>query len=128
VPNHIRAWRKEVYHAVGGHNRRLTIADDYELIVRTFLKTKFCHIQALGYIQYIYNNDSGQNTHDATRGYIQRRVRSIMLHYNHDISLRFFQLGVIDWAYAENTNNPLLSKSRFGKKEKAVDIKYTPKG
>jgi len=128
VPNHIRAWRKEVYHAVGGHNRRLTIADDYELIVRTFLKTKFCHIQALGYIQYIYNNDSGQNTHDATRGDIQRRVRSIMLHYNHDISLRFFQLGVSDWAYAENTNNPLLSKSRFGKKEKAVDIKYTPKG
>jgi glycosyltransferase involved in cell wall biosynthesis len=128
VPNHIRAWRKEVYHAVGGHNRRLTIADDYELIVRTFLKTRFCHIQALGYIQYIYNNDTGQNTHDATRGDIQRRVRSIMLHYNHDISLRFFQLGVTDWAYAENTNNPLLSKSRFGKKEKAVDIKYTPKG
>jgi len=128
VPNHIRAWRKEVYHAVGGHNRRLTIADDYELIVRTFLKTRFCHIQELGYIQYIYNNDTGQNTHDATRGDIQRRVRSIMLHYNHDISLRFFQLGVTDWAYAENTNNPLFSKSRFGKKEKAVDIKYTPKG
>ena len=128
VPNHIRAWRKETYHAVGGHNRRLTIADDYELIVRTFLHTRFCHIDALGYIQYIYNNDTGQNTHDATRGDIQRRVRSIMYHYNHDISLRFFQLGVTDWAYAENTNNPLFSKSRFGKKEKAVDIKYTPKG
>ena len=128
VPNHIRAWRKDVYHAVGGHNRRLTIADDYELIVRTFLKTKFCHIQALGYIQYIYNNETGQNTHDATRGDIQRRVRTIMYHYNHDISLRFFQLGVTDWAYAEHPTNPLLSKSRFGKKEKAVDIKYTPKG
>lgn len=128
VPNHIRAWRKEVYHAVGGHNRRLSIADDYELIVRTFLHTRFCHIQALGYIQYIYNNETGQNTHDATRGDIQRRVRSIMYHYNHDISLRFYELGVTDWAYAENTNNPLLSKSRFGKKEKAVDIKFTPKG
>jgi len=128
VPNHIRAWRKETYHAVGGHNRRLTIADDYELIVRTFLKTKFCHIDALGYIQYIYNNDTGQNTHDATRGDIQRRVRSIMMHYNHEIAQRFFELGVDDWAYAENPTNPLLSKSRFGKKEKAVDLKYTPKG
>lgn len=128
VPNHIRAWRKQVYHAVGGHNRRLTIADDYELIVRTFLKTKFCHIQALGYIQYIYNNETGQNTHDATRGDIQRRVRSIMYHYNHDIAQRFFELGVDDWAYADNPTNPLLSKSRFGKKEKAVDIKFTPKG
>ena len=128
VPNHIRAWRKEVYHKVGGHNRRLTIADDYELIVRTFLHTRFCHIQALGYIQYIYNNDTGQNTHDATRGDIQRRVRSIMYHYNHDISLRFYELGVTDWAYAENPTNPLLTKSKFGKKEKAVDIKFTPKG
>lgn len=128
VPNHIRAWRKEVYHAVGGHNRRLTIADDYELIVRTFLHTRFCHIQALGYIQYIYNNETGQNTHDATRGDIQRRVRSIMLHYNHEISRRFYYLGVHDWAYKLNPNNPLLTESRFGKKEKAVDLKYTPKG
>jgi glycosyltransferase involved in cell wall biosynthesis len=128
VPNHIRAWRKEVYHAVGGHNRRLSIADDYELIVRTFLHTRFCHIEALGYIQYIYNNSTGQNTHDATRGDIQRRVRSIMLHYNHEISRRFYYLGFHDWAYKANPNNPLLTESRFGKKEKAVDIKYTPKG
>jgi glycosyltransferase involved in cell wall biosynthesis len=128
VPNHIRAWRKEVYHAIGGHNRRLTIADDYELIVRTFLKTKFCHIDALGYYQYIYNNDTGQNTHDATRGDIQRRVRSIANHYNHDIAQRFYQLGVRDWAYKENPNNPLLTPSRFGSKEKSVNVKYTPKG
>lgn len=128
VPNHIRAWRKETYHAVGGHNRRLTIADDYELIVKTFLKTKFCHIDALGYIQYIYNNESGQNTHDATRGDIQRRVRSIANHYNHDIAQRFYQLGVRDWAYKGNPANPLLTTSRFGSKEKAVNLKYTPKG
>ena len=127
VPNHIRAWRKGVYHGTGGHNRRLSIADDYELIVRTFLRTRFCHIDALGYIQYIYNNETGQNTHDATRGDIQRRVRSIMLHYNHEISRRFYYLGVQDWAYRENPNYPLLTASRFGKKEKSVNLKYTPK-
>jgi glycosyltransferase involved in cell wall biosynthesis len=128
VPNHIRAWRKDVYHEVGGHNRKLSIADDYELIVRTFFKTRFCHIEALGYIQYIYNNETGQNTHDATRGDIQRRVRSIMLHHNHEISKRFYYLGVHDWAYRENPNYPLLTPSRFGKKEKSVNLKYTPKG
>lgn len=128
VPNHIRAWRKNVYHKIGGHNRRLTIADDYELIVRTFLNTKFCHIEALGYYQYIYNNDSGQNTHDATRADIQRRVRTIMYHYNHEIADRFYQLGVRDWAYKENPSNPLLTPSRFGSKEKSVNVKYTPKG
>ena len=128
VPNHIRAWRRDTYQRIGGHSRRLTIADDYELIVRTFLNTKFCHIDALGYIQYIYNNESGQNTHDATRGDIQRRVRSIANHYNHDIAQRFYQLGVRDWAYKENPSNPLLTPSRFGSKEKSVNVKYTPKG
>ena len=128
VPNHIRAWRRDTYQRIGGHNRRLTIADDYELIVRTFLNTKFCHIDALGYIQYIYNNESGQNTHDATRGDIQRRVRSIANHYNHDIAQRFYQLGVRDWAYKENPSNPLLTPSRFGSKEKSVNVKYNPKG
>jgi hypothetical protein len=51
-----------------------------------------------------------------------------MLHYNHEISRRFYYLGVHDWAYKANPNNPLLTESRFGKKEKAVDIKYAPKG
>ena len=127
VPNHIRAWRRDVYHKIGGHNRGLTIADDYELIVRTFLNTKFCHIDACGYIQFIYNNESGQNTHDATRGDIQRRVRTIALHYNHDIAERFRYLGVKDWAYEFNSNNPLLAPSRYGEEENAVNVVYKPK-
>jgi len=127
VPNHIRAWRRDVYYKIGGHNRRLTIADDYELIVRTFLNTKFCHIDACGYIQFIYNNDSGQNTHDATRGDIQRRVRTIAQHYNHDIALRFHHLGVKDWAYEFNPNNPLLAPSRYEEEENAVNVIYKPK-
>ena len=125
VPNHIRAWRRSTYWEVGGHNRRLTIADDYELIVRTFLKSKFCHINACGYIQFIYNSN-GQNTHDATRGDIQRRVRTIALHYNHDIANRFFQLGKKDWAYEFNSNNPLLAPSKYGKEENAVNVVFTP--
>ena len=125
VPNHVRAWRRETYWKVGGHNRRLTIADDYELIVRTFLKSKFCHINACGYVQFIYNSN-GQNTHDATRGDIQRRVRTIALHYNHDIANRFYQLGKKDWAYEFNPANPLLAPSRFGDEENAVNIVFTP--
>lgn len=127
VPNHVRAWRKDVYNKIGGHNRRLSIADDYELIVRTFLNTKFCHIDACGYIQFIYNNESGQNTHNATRGDIQRRVRTIAMHYNHDIAIRFYRLGVEDWAYKANVNNPLATPSLFGDREKSVNVKFTPK-
>lgn len=113
VPNHVRAWRKSFYHSIGGHNRRLAIADDYELIVRSFLNTEFCHIKALGYDQKIYNNQSGQNTHNATRGDIQRRVRTIMYFYNELIANRFKDKGYSDWAYNSNKNNPLMVGSIF---------------
>jgi hypothetical protein len=109
---------------VGGHNRDLAIADDYELIVRTFLKTKFVRIPKLGYLQYIYHNSNGRNTHDLSRADIQRRVRSIMYFYNDAINERFKELGVIDYAYKENENNPLNVESRFGEDENYVNYIY----
>lgn len=124
VPNHIRAWRRDIYFLVGGHNRDLAIADDYELIVRTFLKTKFVRIPKLGYLQYIYHNANGRNTHDLSRADIQRRVRSIMYFYNDAINERFKELGVFDYAYDENKDNPLNVESRFGEKENYVNYIY----
>ncbi|PBJ06767.1 glycosyltransferase [Flavobacterium sp. ACN6] len=122
VPNHIRVWRKSVYHEIGGHNRRLSIADDYELLVRTFLSTKLMRIPKIGYLQFIYSNQNAANTHDTARADIQRRVRSIAGFYNQKIKERFEELGVTDWAYEENPNNPLLTESRFGKEEGYVNL------
>jgi glycosyltransferase involved in cell wall biosynthesis len=124
VPNHTRAWRRSTYFEIGGHNRNLTIADDYELVVRTFLHTKMCRIPKLGYVQFIYNNNSGRNTHDLSRADIQRRVRTIMYYYNEAINKRFLELGLKDWAYDENPNSPLWSPSRYGKDESAANIIY----
>lgn len=124
VPNHVRAWRRDTYFAIGGHNRDLAIADDYELVVRTFLHTKICKIPKIGYIQFIYNNHTGQNTHDLSRADIQRRVRSIMYHYNDRIAKRFEELGVEDYAYNHNPNNPLSAESRFGDGENYVNYIY----
>jgi len=124
VPNHVRAWRRDTYFAVGGHNRDLSIADDYELVVRTFLHTKICKIPKIGYIQFIYNDHTGQNTHDLSRADIQRRVRSIMYHYNERIAKRFEELGVEDWAYSNNPGNPLAVESRFGEGENYVNYIY----
>ena len=57
LPNHFRAWRRDFYWAIGGHND-LSVADDYDLLVRS-LKSKapvdasnWCHIRAPAYIQY----------------------------------------------------------------------------
>jgi glycosyltransferase involved in cell wall biosynthesis len=124
VPNHVRAWRRSTYFEIGGHNRNLAIADDYELIVRTFLKTITCKIPKLGYIQFLYNNATGQNTHDLARADIQRRVRTIGGYYNERIKERFEELGLKDWAYEENSNNPLDVMPRFGEEEMAANIVY----
>lgn len=124
VPNHVRAWRRTTYFEIGGHNRNLAVADDYELIVRTFLKTITCKIPKLGYVQFLYNNASGQNTHDMARADIQRRVRTIGYYYNEQIKERFEKLGLKDWAYEEFPGSPLWAKPRYGAEEMAANIVY----
>lgn len=117
VPNHVRAWRKDIYHLIGGHNRGLAIADDYELIVRTFLHTKMMRIPKLCYLQYMHSS----NTTDVSRKDIQRRVRTIMYYYNDKIAERFAKLGVEDYVYKENKESPLSVESRFGSYENFVN-------
>ena len=117
VPNHFRAWERFFYHSIGGHNRRLSIADDYELILRTFLKTKMVRVPKLLYLQFYHNS----NTQNATRKDIQRRVRTISDFYNERIKNRFEELGKIDWAYQYNPNSPLSAPSLFGKDESEVN-------
>lgn len=94
VPNHVRAWRSNVYYQLGGHNRDMRIADDYELIVRSFLHTKFMYIPKMLYIQR-YDGNNSQNSND-NRNDIQLRVREIVSHYDKDITARFQELGVED--------------------------------
>ena len=121
VPNHVRAWRRETYFAVGGHNRELSIADDYELIVRTFLHTKMVKIPKLGYIQFLHFKGDEQNSHDIARADIQRRVRTIMEHYNEQISKRFEELGVKDWVFESKDLYPWEVPSRYGDEEGYVN-------
>lgn len=124
VPNHIRAWRRETYLKLGGHNRRLSIADDYELVVRTFLATKFIRIRKNCYLQFIYNTPGSSNTHQLARADIQRRVRTIQEYYNFSIWKRFAELGVEDWAYLFNQANPLVAPSRHEDEEGAVNYDF----
>jgi glycosyltransferase involved in cell wall biosynthesis len=120
VPNHFRAWERIFYLSIGGHNRRLTIADDYELLVRTFLNTKMIRIPKLLYLQYFH----GGNSQDSSRADIQRRVRTIASFYNTQINKRFVDLGIEDWAYNGNPGNPLMTPSRFGVYEGSANKIY----
>lgn len=58
APDHVRAWRASVYREVGGHDLKLGVLDDQDLMVRTYLKTKFRFIDKCLYLYRI----TGGNT------------------------------------------------------------------
>lgn len=98
-PNHVRAWRANVYREIGGHNRHVHVADDFELMIRTFLKTKMVHVDHFGYIQYHHDG----NTQTARNAEIQRLVRLFAEHYDKAITARCRELNVVDGMPANYT-------------------------
>ena len=98
MPNHLRCWRADIYKKICGHSPLVHIADDYELMVRTFLETIFCRIGSPQYIQY-YEIDGEQNTQYKRNPEIQRMVSLISLGYDNLINERFKQLGADDYCW-----------------------------
>jgi len=67
APNHVRAWTKEIYWSVGGHDPEMPVADDHDLVCRTYIaggKFKF-----LKEVLYMYREHG--NTYKAKREQIQ---------------------------------------------------------
>ena len=95
APNHLRAWRRDLYFQVGGHNREIHVADDFELMIRTFLETRMVQIPRLGYVQY----QDGGNTQRVRNKDIQRHVRFLRWKYDQRIHERFLALGVDDYIW-----------------------------
>lgn len=70
APNHLRAWRKDVYDSVGGHNPELEVLDDQDLLCRTYLATEMHHIDKCLYVYRV----TGDNTYLAQNQRIQDGV------------------------------------------------------
>ena len=112
VPNHVRAWRTAAYHQLGGYNSEMHVADDYEILIRTFLSTPMVHIQRFGYIQYLQRD--GGNTQRVRNKEIQRLVTLFRNRYHGEIHERFLELGVDDFIWrsgglAWDAPNPLIT-------------------
>jgi len=78
MPNHIRVWKTELYDKIGKHNPRLSVSDDYELLVKSYIHGKWCHIRECGYYQY--RNHDGNFTF-IRNSLIQHNVKHIYNHY-----------------------------------------------
>lgn len=75
VPNHVRAWKRDFYLRIDGHNARLPVADDYDLILRTFIASEpqWVHIVEPGYYQF--RNHGGNNFTFKRNALIQHLVQ-----------------------------------------------------
>ena len=58
TPDHVRAWRTSVYRQIGGHNSKLSVCDDQELCIRTYLNTTMKFIPKPLYVYRV----TGKNT------------------------------------------------------------------
>lgn len=122
MPNHVRVWRKDVYQKVGGHNKRLPVADDYELIVKTFLETRIIHVKKMLYLQY-NNRDS---TVDNNVTDINRRARLIKDHFDQRIHDRIIELGGEDWMWDEEENRSFIEfpQKKYYEGEQVMNYVY----
>ena len=122
MPNHCRVWHRDTYHKIRGHSRNISVADDYELIVKTFLETRMVHLKKMLYVQY----NNGDSTVDNNVKDINRRARLIKDYYDPFIHQRIIELGKYDWNWDTllNRAHPLqnwMDRSRYYDKEEVLN-------
>ena len=89
APDHLRAWRREFYAGVGGHDEKMTLADDHDLLVRTWLAGgKMVHIDRC---LYLYRAE-GNTWLSERNGEIQQRTAEVYRKYLTEVALRFASL------------------------------------
>ena len=81
-PDHIRAWRTTIYNELGGHNKTMTVCDDHELCIRTYLHTKMLLISEVLYIYRI----TGKNTSIDHRN-AEIQIKTVELHNQYSVAL-----------------------------------------
>jgi glycosyltransferase involved in cell wall biosynthesis len=112
APNHLRAFRRDVYQAVGGYDESLAYLDDLDLMCRLYQLTEFHHIDRPLYVYRVH----GENTWLKHCDDIQRKVWPI-----HD---KYAEAIVSAWAHRQGLRRLDLG-GRFAKKEgfESVDLR-----
>jgi glycosyltransferase involved in cell wall biosynthesis len=125
MPDHVRMWERKVYHEMGGHNKKTPVADDLEIIIRSFLNTRIIHVKKVLYLQY--NNRNSTVDNNSTD--INRRARLIRDYYDKAIHDRIIELGYHDWNWIEEdgTSQKLQNRApirKFFEEEQVMNYIY----
>lgn len=104
LPNHVRCWKSAFYHKIGGHNTELSVLDDMDLLIRTFLYGRMAKVDKVLYIQHQGNSNENGRGNTATGGRlkeIQRTNCFLKQKYEIDIHNRIIELGIDDIIWNE---------------------------
>jgi glycosyltransferase involved in cell wall biosynthesis len=85
APNHLRAFRRDVYEQVGGYAKGMRILDDLDLMCRMYQVTKFHHIDKGLYVYRIH----GENSWLKYNAEIQENVYRIHEQYIEDLATKW---------------------------------------
>lgn len=78
APNHLRAWGREFYWKIGGHDPKMSVADDHDLICRTYNAGLMVHIDKPLYFYRVDGNNSWlKNQHSINTGMWENHRRYI---------------------------------------------------
>jgi len=89
APNHLRAFRRDVYQKVGGYSWEMRILDDLDLMCRLYQATKFKHIDKGLYVYRVH----GQNSWLRYNAEIQQNVYRIYDQYIERLVLRWAEMN-----------------------------------
>jgi len=64
APNHVRAWKKDFYFQIGGHDQSMKISDDHDLMCRSYLNGTIKHIDKCLYIYRVHGNNTWLQNQD----------------------------------------------------------------
>ena len=113
LPNHVRCWKANFYRKIGGHNSELSVLDDMDILIRTFLRGKMTKVDTVLYIQH-EGTSSGENRSSTTQSErfleIQRTNELLRWKYDKQIHNRILKLGGEDpfWVNDEQQSNVYL--------------------
>lgn len=88
LPNHVRTWKKEFYHKIGGHYSDLSVLDDMDVVIRTFLNGKIAKVDKVLYIQNQGESRANGRGDTATGSRLNEIARTnILLKWKYEIPI-----------------------------------------
>ncbi len=97
APDHLRAFRKDVYEKVGGYDPNLKVLDDQDLMCRMYIESKFHHIDKGLYVYRVHHDNSwithNREIQDGVYPLYDKYIEQLILKWATDQGLLKLDLG-----------------------------------